>query len=270
MRKIHALFIAGLSSIAVNAAMAAVTIKKAAPVATQESATSSTTSSLVPSVLSLVSDVQVLNAKQRDLDTECTPSSAEIEFVNNTIKEWAKSGAVTANEVARQLNQTACDGGIGYEAAVRFQAGTDMNILCYDSFVGDANQGMVWYGFPKVSKATYCPDGSITCSDKEKKTATNIYDIFNLIDFGYADYDRKETTMAAKLLARVETCTDKKIGAKKKQMWGEFLVNAMGNVGQKTNTSAIMQSVGNITQSGASLNGGLSSLGAIASKFMDK
>ena len=76
--------------------------------------------------------------------------------------------------------------------------------------------------------------------------------------------------MAAKLLDRADRCSDVKISKKKKQMWGEFLTTAMGNVGQKTITSAIMQTVGNIRQNGASLNGGLSSLGSIASQFMDK
>ena len=166
MKKNLAIFIASVMCVTATAAMAAVSIKKAAPVATQEASASSTTASLVPSVLTLVSDVQALNAKQRDLDTECTPSSAEIEFVNNTIKEWAKTGSVTAAEVARKLNQTPCAGGVGYEAEVRYAAGTDMAVQCYDNFASESDKQMVWYGFPKASRATYCPDGSATCSDK--------------------------------------------------------------------------------------------------------
>ena len=271
MKKNLALFIAPLLCVVVNTATAAVAIKKAAPVATQESSVSSTTSSLVPSVLTLVSEVQSLNAKQRELDVECTPSSAEIEFVNNTIKEWAKTGASTWEEVSRKLNRMPCDGGSGYEAAVRYRAGTDMDTICYDNFAGEANAQMVWYRFPKASKATYCPDGSPTCNDKEKKTVSNIYEIFDLIDFGMDDYARQENlTMAAKLIDRSDRCSDVKISKKKKQMWGEFLTTAMGNVGQKTNTSAIMQTVGEITKNGSSLNNGISSLGAIASQFMDK
>ena len=270
MKKNLTLFIAMSFCVTVSAAMGAVTIKKAAPVATQDSSITSTTGSLVPSVLTLVSDVQALSAKQRELDAECTPSSAEIEFVNNTIKEWAKTGTATWEEVSRKLNKSPCDGGVGYESAVRYSAGTDANIICYDNFVGDANADMVWYRFPKASKATYCPDGSVTCNDREKKTVSNIYEIFDLVDFGVGDYSRQEATMAAKLLDRADRCSDVRVSKKKKQMWGEFLTTAMGNVGQKTNTSAIMQTVGNITQNGASLNGGISSLGAIASQFMDK
>ena len=270
MKKNLALFIAPLLCVTVDSAMAAVAIKKAAPVATQESSMSSTTSSLVPSVLTLVSEVQSLNAKQRELDAECTPSSAEIEFVNNTIKEWAKTGAATQEEVSRKLNRMPCDGGVGYEAAVRYRAGTDMDTICYDNFAGESNMQMVWYRFPKASKATYCSDGSPTCSDKDKKTVSNIYEIFDLVDFGMDDFNRQEATMAAKLIDRADRCSDVKVSKKKKQMWGEFLTTTMGNVGQKTNTSAIMQTVEGITKNGSSLNNGISSLGAIASQFMDK
>lgn len=270
MKKNQIIFVALLLCATVNAAKAAVAIKKAAPVATQESSTSSVTTSLVPSVLTLVSEVQSLNAKQRELDAECTPSSAEIEFVNNTIKEWAKTGAATAEEVERRLGKQRCAGGVGYEVSVKYSAGTDMNYVCYDNFASESDKLMVWYNFPKATKATYCPDGSPTCSDKEKKTVSNVYEIFDLVDFGVGDYNRQEATMAAKLIDRAERCSDVKVNKKKKQMWGEFLVSTMGNVGQKTSTSQIMQTVSNITQNGASLNGGISSLGAIATQFMDK
>ena len=270
MKKNFALFVTLMLCMVANGAMAAVNIKKAAPVATQESSVTSTASSLVPTVLSLVSDVQALSAKQRELDAECIPSSAEIEFVNNAMKEWAKTGAATADEVARKLNQTPCPGGFGYEAAVRYSAGTDSNILCYDNFASDADKQMVWYMFPRASKATYCPDGSTTCSNKEQKTVSNIYEIFDLIDFGHDDYTKQEATMAAKLLSRTDSCSDTLVSKKKKEMWGEFLTTTMGNMGQKTNTSTIMQTVGNITKSNSGLGGGLSSLGSIASQFMDK
>ena len=270
MKKNLASFVALVLCMTVGSAMGAVTIKKAEPVKTQQTSTSNATGSLVPSVLTLVSDVQALNAKKRDLDAECTPSSAEIEFVNNMMKEWAKTGSSTAEEAFRKLNRTRCDGGTGYESSVRYAAVTDMGTVCYDNFA-ESDKDMVWYHFPKASKAVYCPDGSpaSTCG-KNQKTVSNIYEVFDLIDFGVSDYNRQEATMAAKLLDRADRCSDVKISKKKKQMWGEFLTTAMGNVGQKTNTSAIMQTVGNITQNGASLNGGLSSLGSIASQFMDK
>ena len=271
MKKNLALFIAALLCVSVNAATAAVSIKKAAPVTTKENTVSSTTSSLVPSVLTLVSDVQALNAKQRELDAECIPSSAEIEFVNNTIKEWAKTGTATWESVSKRLGRAPCANGTCYEDEVKRSAGNGLGDIRYDNFATKSDELMVWYKFPKASKAEYCPDGSLSCPAREKKTVSNIYEIFDLVDFGMADYTKRDNlTMAAKLLDRTERCSDVKISQKKKQMWGEFLVGTIGNVGQKTSTATIMQTVGNITKNGASLNGGLSSLGAIATQFMDK
>ncbi len=245
--------------------MAAISIKKAAPVATQSTSMVDNTSSLVGTVLGLVGGIQQLNAQQKALTAECIPSAQEITFVDNTIKEWAKTGATTADEIEKTLRRSRCNVPSGYEAAVQVAAGTDGAKICYNYWSGDGNTGMVWENFPKVGKATYCTDGSLSCSDKNKKTVSDIYDIFNLVDFSEADYTPSEATMAAKLIAKIEKCSHAKLSAKKKAMWGEFLVDTIGNVGQKTNTGAIMESVGGLTG-----GGGLSSLGAIATQFMDK
>ena len=85
-------------SCAVSSAPAAVTIKKAAPVATQAASVQDTGASLVPTVLGLVSGVQQLNAKQRELTQECIPTSQEITFVNNTMKEYEHRRLVCEHE----------------------------------------------------------------------------------------------------------------------------------------------------------------------------
>ncbi|MDE6478453.1 MAG: hypothetical protein K2L94_04385, partial [Alphaproteobacteria bacterium] len=235
------LFLTGILSCApMMGAHAAVAVKKAAPVATQESAGTAGAASLIPTVLNLVSGVQALNAQQKALTAECIPTTAEINFVNTTMQEWAKTGAATAADVQRSLRRKRCQSATGgYQAAVRIAAATDGADICFDWF-GD-NPEMVWYQFPKASKATYCPDGSIdtTCSDM--KTVSDIYEIFNLIDFSAEDYTATEATMAAKLLNKIESCSSAKLSAKKKAMWGEFLIDTVGNLGQSTNTGAIMQ-----------------------------
>ena len=91
-----------------------------------------------------------------------------------------------------------------------------------------------------------------------------------MVDFSYDDYTKSEATMAAKILSKVDYCSDTKLSQRKREMWGEFLTTTIGGVGQKTNTSTIMDTVGNITKSGTSLTGGLSSLGAITTQFMSK
>lgn len=267
MKKALVVFITIIPCMVANVAMGAVTVKKAAPVATQAASSSSTTASLVPTVLNLVTNVQQLNAQQKELTTECMPSSAEITFVDNTIKEWAKTGAASAEDVQKQLKRRPCAGGIGYATSVQDAVITGIDDICYDNFAS-GSEGTVWYGFPKVGKVTYCDDGSDTC--KNKKTKSDIYEIFNLVDFSYEDYTVSEATMAAKILSKVDNCSDEKLSQRKREMWGQFLTTTIGGVGQKTNTSAIMDTVGNITKSGTNLTGGLSSLGAMATQFMSK
>lgn len=248
----------------------AVTIKKAAPVATKSAslADTATSSSLIPTVVGLISGVQRLTQQQKALTAECMPTSAEIVWVDNIVKEWAKTGAMTAEDAKKALGRGPCAKSVGgYAETVRMMGGTDDTEICYDWFSGAGNDGMVWYGFPKVGKATYCDDGSMTCSEKDKKTVSDIYDIFNLVGFAEADYTTAEATMAARLIAKIEKCSYSKLSAKKRAMWSEFLVDSISNIGQETNTGTIMQAVSGISGGGSSLNS-LQSMGASMIQFM--
>ena len=268
MKKALIAIIAMCSSVTAQVAMGAVAIKKAAPVTSQAASSSSTTASLAPTVLSLVSNVQQLTAKQKAMTTECVPSSTEISFVDNVVKEWAKTGAMTAEEVEKRLHMKRCGRGNSYAVSVREATGTGMDDICYDVFSGTGNEGTVWYEFPKVSIVTYCDDGTDVC--KNKKTKSDIYEIFNLVDFGEADSTKQEATMAARLITKIDECSDSKLSQKKRAMWGEFLTTSIGSVGQKTSTATIMNTVGSMTKSGADLTGGLSSLGSVATQFLSK
>ncbi len=97
---------------------------------------------------------------------------------------------------------------------------------------------------------------------------SDIYEIFNLIDFGADDYTASEATMAAKLLNKIESCSNAKLSAKKKAMWGEFLIDTVGNLGQGTNTGAIMQQVQSMSGMGGL--GAISSLSGIVGQTFDK
>lgn len=267
MKKILTLFIA---AVATNIGAAdAVSIKKAAPVATQSASGAETAGSLVPAVLNLVSGIQQINAQQQALTAECIPTSQEITFVNDTMKEWAKTGASSAEDMRKALNRTPCaSSNGGYQLSVEIAAGTDDGLICYETFSGTGNDNMVWAGFPRVSKATYCSDGSLSCSESAKKTASDIYEIFNLIDFTEQDYTASEATMAAKLLNKIEKCSPAKLSARKRVAWGDFLMQTVSGVGQKTNTGDIMQAVGALGSGGTS--GMLQSLGAMATQFVDR
>jgi len=252
-------------------ARGAMAIKKAAPVAAKTTSAVESTGSLVPTVLGLVSAVKSLDAKTKELTADCIPTTAEITFVNNTVKEWAKTGASTADEAVKALGMKRCQNlaSGGYQRSVEINAGDDEDdLICTDWFGGAGNEGTVWYQFPMAAKATYCVDGSFECGNSQKKTVSNIYNVFNLIDFGQEDYTTNEAKMASQLLAKIEKCSDAKLSAAKRAMWGEFLVNTISSAGQSTNTGAIMQSVGNISQSG--LGGGISSLSGLATQLLDK
>lgn len=268
MNKFLLIFI-GAVFMAQNAAMGAISIKKAAPVATKQSSITDNTGSLVGTVLGLVNSVKQLTQQQKALTAECIPSNAEINFVNNTVKEWAKTGAKTADEVQTALGMKRCTTPTGgYQANVRIAEGADeKDMLCYDWFGGSGNEGMVWEKFPMAVSTYYCTDGSLTtCSDKYKQYVSNIYDVFNLIDFDTTDYTQQEAKMAGVLISKIENCSYAKLNAKKKALWGEFLVDTVGNLGQKTNTATIMQTVGSVANSGGM--GALQSLGSVATQFI--
>lgn len=262
------LFFVGTIFMAQNVAMA-VTIKKAAPVATKQTSVADAGASLVPTVIGLVSGVKQLTQQQKALTAECIPSSAEVNFVNNIIKEWAKTGARTADEVQASLGMKRCATATGgYASTVRIAEGTDeRDLICYDWFGGSGNDGMVWEKFPMAVSTYYCTDGSLTgCSDKYKQYVSNIYDVFNLVDFDTTDYTQQEAKMAGVLISKIENCSYARLNAKKKALWGEFLIDTVGGLGQKTNTATIMQTVSGVANSGGM--GALQSLGSIATQFM--
>lgn len=235
----------------------AITITKAASVTPQETSSSSAGSSLIPTVLKLVSGVQQLNAQQKALTAECVPSAQEITFVDNTMKEWAKTGAMSAEDVKRRLGRSPCTS-TSYNTQVMLYASTGQMDICYDTF---NDGGMIWDGYPKVGYATYCEDGALHCSNK--KTMSDIYEIFNLIDFTDADYNSSELTMAARLMNKIEQCSTARLSAKKRELWGEFLVDTVSSLGQPTNTGTIMEQVSAISGGGA-----LGTIGSFATSLL--
>lgn len=244
---------------------AAVAIKKSSNVAKQESASSATAGSLVPTVLGLVGNVQQLNAQQRALSEKCVPTSQEISFVNDMVKEWAMTGAATSDEAFGKLNVSPCSGFESY-ATTAADANNSTVVVCYDKF---SESEKIWDGYPKVGLATFCSDGASTCNSNKQKKVSNIWEIFSLIDFSAQDYTKSESSLAADLLAKQNDCTPARLNAKKKEALGEFVSNTLSNVGQPTNTGTIMQAVTSAVNSGGGL-GSLSTLGSFVTPLMDK
>lgn len=226
----------------------AITITKAKPVAQKQNDIKQTGASLLPTIINIYSGIQEITKKQQALTAECIPSSQEIEFVNNTFKEWIRTGAMTMDEVYRALgNAKPCQTASGgYATSVSIAYATeDTSLICYDYFGSDSDKDMIWYKYPKVVVTYYCTDdpGSRSCTEKNRETVSNIYDIFNLIDFSTADYTAQEAKMAGTLTAKIEQCSSSKLNAKKRAMWSEFLVGSISNLGSSTNTGSIMQMV---------------------------
>lgn len=241
-----------------------VTINKAKPVAKKQTTTTDSATSLIPTVLGIVSTVQQLNAKQTALTADCVPSAQEIRFVNEMVQEWAKIGSSNASTAIAALGMARCDTSDGYAARIKAYAGTDETAyMCVDWFNEPA---AVWYQYPKATVVSYCEDGSTSC--KNKKTASNIYNIFALVDFNEKDLVGSEISMANKLKEKLEKCSDAKINAQKREMWGSFLIDTVGNLGQGTNTGAIMQQVQSGVSSGGGGIGSLGSLGDMIGNFM--
>lgn len=264
MRKICIfLSIVGLFAVATAPLHAAIQIRKAETVMSGPNTSSSGTdaASLVPTALGLVSNVMALNQQQNALSAECAPSSSEVNFVNNMMKEWAKVGQMTADGAMRILGVEACRDPNGYSANEQVRAGTKGVPACVNFFGNSSDAGAIWQGYPKVGTADICK--SPPCNrPAERQTVTDMYEIFDLIAFGPTDFLPAEATMAARILEKAERCAPAKISAKKRELWGEFLVGTASNLGQRQNTENIMNSVGQMVQ-----GGGMSSLAGIAMQF---
>jgi len=266
MKKILLIF-SGIFAFGIVSPVMAVTITKAAPVVQKQTSATSGATSLMPTVLGLVSQVQALNQKNKELSAECIPSRAEIDFVNNLVKEWAKTGSMSADAAVNNLKMPRCENGAdgGYARAIELYGPDETDVICTDYF-NDSNA--VWYNYPKAAMAQYCVDGAETCTGSKRKTVSNIYNVFALIDFSTDDLTTAEGTKYAKLTDKIEKCSDAKISAARRLMWGEFLTNTLSTVGAPTNTGSIMDAVKSVSSGG--LGGGMNSISGIATQFLNQ
>ena len=274
MRKTLLFFTTCLLMTTAMSAMGAVTIKKASNVTKQQAAPKmESATSLVSTAINLASGIKTLNQQVNALSAECEPTSAEINFVNNTIKEFAKTGSITLDEVRSSLGREPCSNpNGGYQASIKTAAMIDDSPICFDSFKEASDLGTIWEGYPRVGTAKYCEDGSNTCT-KNQKSASDIYEIFNLISFTEADYTPDEFKLATSLVSKVEKCSSAKLDQAKKALWGSFITETIAGVGQKQNTGSIMDAVSGVISNSNSgglsgIMGGVQSLGGFATQIM--
>lgn len=248
--------------------------KKADSVVKRDASTSTTATgaSLLPTAANLVLSVIQLNQQQKALTAECEPTSREITFVNNMIKEWANAGGRNPFSASRAVR--ACSANESYATTVRYAGtsiGVDNSTICWDTFTESEARNAVWSGYPKASVAEYCSDGSDNlsmCGKNSRKKVTNMWTLFDLIDFENKDYTQGEASQAAALLEKATKCSTNKLAAKRLETFGGFITNTIGNLGKTTNTDTVMNAVSGIVgQSGWGNIGGIAN---VAAQFLDK
>ncbi len=248
--------------------------KKADSVAKRDVSTSTTGTgaSLLPTALGLVTSVIQLNQQQKALTAECEPTSREITFVNNMIKEWANAGG--RNPLTSSSAVRPCSANESYATTVRYAGNglaIDNSTICWDTFTDSEARHAVWAGYPKASVAEYCSDGGDNlslCGKGSRKKVTNMWTLFDMIDFENKDYTQGEATQAVALLEKATKCSTNKLAAKRLETFGGFITNTISNLGQPTNTDSIMGAVSSVVgQTGFGNIGGIAN---VAAQFLDR
>lgn len=239
------------------------TPKKADSVTKKNASTSTTASgaSLLGNALGLVvSGVQLAN-EQKVLAAECEPTSSELTFVNDLMKEWAYAGG--RNPISAQER---CGSAGDYAKNIR--NGWDP---CYEVYSEKEAHGAVWAGYPKAEKAEYCADyGDLySCSKNNKKVATNMWQLLDAIQFDpERDYTKAEASRASSLIEKQKNCSSGKMAQKRAESFKGFVSNAINNTGQNANTPSIMEAVSTVvSQTGL---GGINGITSVATKLLDR
>lgn len=201
---------------------------------------------LLTPVLSTVQGVMQLKQATQELSANCVPTDSEIRTVNELVQEWAKIGDTNANGAVSGLERVSAND--TYQNAME---NADKNTIYADVFQDskcknysdgcDNTDCNIWCGYPKASKAKL----------GNGKNVSNIYDIFAKIPFDPKDYTKSELDKVSKLIEKSEKCAPGKIGAKKRELWGNFLTGTIANIG----TSAGVSGVGDVMQMATQFSG---------------
>ena len=232
-------------------AVGAVSVKKASSVTKKTAEPVETATSLLPTVVGLVGGVKNLQNQTKDLTADCTPSSDDIQTVNNLVKEWAKiddTDAARATYGISVCNDS--DKSYGYEDFLRNSA--DKGQECYELFAASGDSGKIWENFPKASKGQICSE---TGNKKKNKceTVTNLYTVLDKIPFSEADLTKSEVSKIANLKQKAEHCAPAKVALAKAGLVSNFVMDALGTVGQKSGasgTAGILEAVSSMGGNG--------------------
>ena len=104
------------------------------------------------------------------------------------------------------------------------------------------------------------------------KYVSNIYDIFALIPFGDEDYTKSEAAKISQFKTKAERCAPGKIGVAKRELYGNFVTQTLGNLGQvsgASGTASVLEAVSSMG-GGGNIQSMLPSLGSVATQLLDK
>ncbi|MCL2339209.1 MAG: hypothetical protein FWC51_04645 [Proteobacteria bacterium] len=257
------------SAMALPSPSHAVTIKKADVVAPAPKASNNSPlsgNSLVPTALSLITGVMALNQQMSTLTGDCIPTAADVAFVSNAMKEFAKTGAIDGPTLAGALRGRApCDPGnsVSFDNTAQTAAVTSGLQPCYETFNQPSDKNMIWFGYPRPGLTKVCKKngGAGGCAPKDEEVVSDVWDVFALVNFTPDDLLPQEATAFAKLMDKVERCSGAKLSAAKRALWVNFMTQEAGSLGTKTG-SDLASTLGTVNQIMAS-GGGTNPMSAL-------
>jgi len=207
--------------------------------------------SLVPTAIQLGLGIMDLNRQTRALTAECIPNDAEINWVNMMVREWAKAGAPMLPENS-QMQSCERIGHGSFQLAVQNNAASGFR-QCFVPFPPTgSNANMVWIGFPQAAKGYRCKGGPGIegCPENQREWVSNAYDVFAMMDFSDADFLPAETNVLARFREKFDKCSPTKLAARRRELWGGFMMQQAGSLGQSVDMAQTLGQVSGILGQG--------------------
>lgn len=202
---------------------------------------------LLGTAVGLIGGAMQLRNISSELTRECEPSAADITFVNDMMRAYAMSGGRdprTFIENAQLGDQ--CVG--GYTEYRRLN-----NRECFTTFggitgtAGTADQNRIWSQYPRaeMTQSRICPPNRPNCNIQggEGSHFTNMYLIWNTMNWQEADLMPGEIAGFARITERAQRCEPRAVRARVQQQGMQTvmgMVQGIGQPGTATTADAVM------------------------------
>jgi hypothetical protein len=210
----------------------------------QDTMEAATGTNLVGTAIGLFQGFKALSENTKALSDACIISGDELTYINKMVREYAKTGKQTADEmmVALSPTKTACGGGNSFISTATL--GNESSV-CYK---GVADEGIA-KGYPVAEAGRECPPDKPGCNKtKDGKNYSNGYKIYEAMGWSDADLLGDELSLHAKLKEKIPRCDEDALKRQQKELTGQFITSTIGGIGQKQNTGQVMDQVGGLMQ----------------------